>query len=174
MQLGLDPIEYARGLPDTPFTPEQDRPGPYLGRGNEHAAGDNLAALLNRLMCADIAAVSECYDRACCVYYPGGVHGRGYSAVEKFWVALRSAFPSAHFSIDHQIGRDDPGLGVRAAIRWSLRGTHDGWGYFGAPSHADVYIMGFTHAEFGPWGLRREYTLFDEAMIWKQILLQTG
>jgi hypothetical protein len=38
-----------------------------------------------------------------------------------------------------------------------------------------VYVLGITHAEFGPWGLRREYTLFyDETAIWKQILLQTG
>jgi hypothetical protein len=34
--------------------------------------------------------------------------------------------------------------------------------------------MGLTHAEWGPWGLRREFTLFDELAIWKQILLHTG
>jgi len=34
--------------------------------------------------------------------------------------------------------------------------------------------MGFSHAEFGPWGIRSEYTVFDETTIWKQILLQTG
>ncbi len=35
-------------------------------------------------------------------------------------------------------------------------------------------FMGVTHAEFGPWGLRREYTLFDETAVWKQIVLATG
>jgi hypothetical protein len=34
--------------------------------------------------------------------------------------------------------------------------------------------MGVSHAEFGPWGLRREYTLFDETAIWKQIIIKTG
>jgi hypothetical protein len=34
--------------------------------------------------------------------------------------------------------------------------------------------MGFTHATFGPWGLREEFTLFDEVAIWKQIALHTG
>lgn len=33
------------------------------------------------------------------------------------------------------------------------------------------HILGFTHAECGPWGLRREFTLRDEVSIWKQILL---
>jgi hypothetical protein len=33
--------------------------------------------------------------------------------------------------------------------------------------------MGISHAEFGPRGIRREYALFDEVAVWKQILLQT-
>ena len=34
--------------------------------------------------------------------------------------------------------------------------------------------MGMSQAEFGPWGLRREYTLIDETAIWKQIILVKG
>ena len=34
--------------------------------------------------------------------------------------------------------------------------------------------MGLSHAEFGPWGLRREYVVYDEVAVWKQILLHTG
>ncbi|MEL6595678.1 MAG: nuclear transport factor 2 family protein, partial [Pseudomonadota bacterium] len=82
----------------------------------------------------------------------------------------RAAFPSATFTVHHQIGREDPMMPPRAAIRWSLDGTHDGWGSFGAPTGAKVHIMGICHAEFGPWGLRREYALFDETSIWMQIL----
>ena len=63
----------------------------------------------------------------------------------------------------------------RAALRWSLRGRHDGWGRFGAPDRRGRLPHGcMAHAEFGPWGLRREYVLFDEVAVWKQILLQTG
>ena len=82
--------------------------------------------------------------------------------------------PNAKFTIHHQIGRDDPMMPPRAAIRWSLQGKHDGWGVFGTPTGADLFVLGISHAEFGPWGLRREYTLFDETSVWKQILLQTG
>ncbi len=81
---------------------------------------------------------------------------------------------AAAFSIDHRIGRCDPGMPPRAAVRWSMTGRHDGPGTFGAPTGADVHIMGITHAEFGPWGLRREWTLIDETAVWKQILLATG
>ena len=65
-------------------------------------------------------------------------------------------------------------MSPRAAIRWSLTGKHDGWGTFGQPSGAEVHVMGISHAEFGPWGLRREYTLFDETVIWKQIAIKKG
>ncbi|MDC0650973.1 hypothetical protein OAP52_02820, partial [Hellea sp.] len=82
------------------------------------------------------------------------------------------AFPAAKFKIEHQIGRIDNLLSPRSAIRWSLSGRHEGWGRFGKPTGANVYVMGVSHAEFGPWGLRREITLFDEIEIWKQVLLQ--
>jgi hypothetical protein len=65
-------------------------------------------------------------------------------------------------------------MAPRVAIRWSLTGKHDGRGPFGPPSEADVHVMGISHAEFGPWGLRREWTLYDEIAIWKQIILKTG
>ena len=32
--------------------------------------------------------------------------------------------------------------------------------------------MGLSHAEYGPWGLRREFVIFDETAVWKQILLR--
>ncbi len=157
-----------------PFTPEIDVPGPYLGKGNDNEWGQRYAAILNGLMTADMATVVREYDRGCQVEYPGGETGHSLGAVDEFWMGLRAAFPSATFTIHHQIGRDDPLLSPRAALRWSLRGKHDGWGRFGTPTGADVYVMGICHAEFGPWGLRREYVLFDETAVWKQIVLQTG
>lgn len=157
-----------------PFTPEIDVPGPYQGKGNDNEWGEKYAAMLCGMMGADMAVVEREYDRACQVEYPGGETGHSYAAVDEFWMGLRASFPSAEFMIHHQIGRDDPLMPPRAAIRWSLQGKHDGWGRFGTPTGTDVYVMGICHAEFGPWGLRREFAIFDETAIWKQILLQTG
>ncbi|MGB1034166.1 MAG: ester cyclase [Primorskyibacter sp.] len=182
-QLGWDPKDYARTLieneggPDAcvrPFTPDIDIPGPYTARGNDNEWGQRYGALLTRIMAADFTVISHEYDRAVNLELPGGVSALSHDGADRFWMGLRASFPNATFTIDHQIGRDDPMMAPRAAIRWSLRGKHDGWGAFGVPSGADVYIMGASHAEFGPWGLRREYTLFDETAIWKQILLKTG
>ncbi|MEL7090974.1 MAG: ester cyclase [Pseudomonadota bacterium] len=162
-----------------PLTPATDQPGPYTGRGNDNAWGKKYASILNRIMGADMAAIPSEYDRAVQSEYPGGETGHGWDPVDRFWMGLRASFPDATFTIDHQIGREDPTLPLRAAIRWSLRGKHDGWGYFGAPTGAEVYVLGICHAEFGSLGaapakIRREFCLFDETSIWKQILLQTG
>ncbi|WP_298982584.1 ester cyclase [uncultured Roseibium sp.] len=182
-QMGWDPADYARNLITReggpkecvrPFTPAIDQPGPYKGKGNDNEWGAKYADILARLMNADMSAIEAEYDRACQLAYPGGVAGCSWSDADRFWMGLRASFPSAEFKIEHQIGRDDPMMPPRAALRWSLHGTHDGWGAFGEPSGADVHVMGAAHAEFGPWGLRREYVLFDETAIWKQIVLKTG
>jgi hypothetical protein len=157
-----------------PLTPGTDRPGPYKGRGNDDAWGARYADLLTRLMQAEFSAVPKEYDRACQLELPGGVTGHSHGDADRFWMGLRSSFPDATFRIDHVIGRDDPLMPPRVALRWSLHGKHTGWGAFGAPTGAEVYVLGMSHAEYGPWGLRREYVLFDETAIWTQILLHTG
>lgn len=155
-----------------PFAPALDLPGPYKGRGNDSPVGHRLAAILNRMMSMDFSVVRETYDRAAHIWHPGGATGWGVPYAEAQWLQFRTAFPDATFAIDHQIGRSDPGQPDRAAIRWSLTGTHSGFGTYGAPTGVPVHVMGFTHAEFGPWGLKREFSLWDPVSIWKQILLE--
>ncbi|MEO0633515.1 MAG: ester cyclase [Pseudomonadota bacterium] len=162
-----------------PLTRQNDLPGPYTGRGNDNVWGQKYASILTRIRGADMAAIPSEYDRAVQSEYPGGETGPGWDPVDRFWMGLRASFPDATFTIHHQIGMEADMLSPRAAIRWSLHGKHDGWGYFGAPTGAEVYVLGICHAEFGtlgaaPPGIRREFCLFDETSIWKQILLQTG
>ncbi|NOD64712.1 MULTISPECIES: ester cyclase [unclassified Ruegeria] len=187
-QMGWDPKEYAADLiareggPENcvkPLTPATDQPGPYKGKGNDNEWGQRYADILTRIMSADMGVIEAEYDRAVQSEYVGGVTGHGWDSVDRFWMGLRASFPNAEFKIEHQIGRDDPNMAPRAAVRWSLHGKHDGWGVFGVPTGAEVYVLGISHGEFGQLisgqlQLRREYTLFDETSVWKQILLQTG
>lgn len=187
-QIGWEPKNYARDLIEReggidccvkPLTPNSDVSGPYSGTGNENEWGERHADLIERIMGADIAAVSANYDRAATLHYPGGETGYGWAAADAFWMGLRAALPDAQFRIHHQIGRSDQNMPPRSAIRWSLHGTHAGWGAFGAPSGAEVFVLGISHAEWGELisgqvKLRREWTLFDETAVWKQILMKTG
>ncbi len=180
-QLGTDARNIAQALIQSEggpehalptLTPANDPTGPYQGKGNDNEWGETYADYLTRLMRAEFSLIPLRYDRAVHAEYPGQISAHGWKAVDAFWLGLRASFPNAVFSIEHQIGRDDAQSPPRAALRWSLHGKHEGWGHFGKPSGADVYILGISHAEFGPRGLRREYTVFDEVAIWKQILLQ--
>ena len=182
-QMGWDPKTYAADLIKReggpaacvkPLTPKTDCKGDYRGKGNSTSSSQRYASALTRIMNADLAAITCEYDRACHLELPGGVTAHGWQAADQFWIGLRASFPNAKFKIDHEIGRDDQGMAPRAALRWSLMGKHEGWGHFGTPTGAEVYVLGISHAEFGPWGLRREYVVIDESAIWKQILLKTG
>ncbi len=182
-QLGLDPKQFARdlisregGVKDClkPFCPAIDIEGPYKGRGNDNEWGERLSDVLSRMMNKDFSVIGKEYDRAVQTEHPGSTTVHSWAETEKLWMGLRASFPNAKFTIEHQIGREDPLLSPRAAVRWALHGKHDGWGMFGQPTGSEIYVMGFTHAEFGPYGLRREYTLFDHVSIWKQIFMATG
>jgi len=186
-QLGWDPKDYAvsqirqeGGLKacTKPFTSKSNVKGPYKGRGNDNEWGARYAATLNAIMAAELSVIERNYDRAVQCEYPGGRTGHSYGEVDAFWMGLRAAFPNAKFTIHHVIGRDDPMMPPRAAIRWSLEGRHDGWGSFGEPTGAQVHVFGMSHAEYGALvsgepKLRREFTLFDETAIWKQIIMHT-
>jgi predicted ester cyclase len=183
-QLGMDPKRFAADLiaaeggPEQatqPLTPETDAPLKYAGRGNTNDPGGTYADLLSGIMQGDEGVIEGTYDRAVQLDLPGGYSSHSWSGATEFWNGLCDSFPGARFEIHHQIGRTDPGMAPRAALRWSLTGTHDGSSNrFGPRSGANVHVMGLSHAEFGPNGLRREWVLFDETVIWKQILLHTG
>lgn len=180
-QIGVSPEDFAwnlvekEGGPDAcslPYRPDgNEAPGPYRGTGNEEEHGLRYADMIGRIMDGDLAVVRREYDRACQVEFPGGGTGHGWDGAESTWLDLRAAFPGASFQVEHRMGRADPSMPPRAAVRWSLRGAHEGAGIFGPPSGADVHVMGICHAEYGPRGLKREFVLWDEVAIWKQIVV---
>ena len=182
-QLGTEPRAMAQhqidleGGPSScrrPLMPDQDAEGGYTGAGNDNPWGARYADALQTMMRGGFSVIAREYDRACQLDYAGGASGYSHAFADQFWLGLRASFPSAAFNVAHCIGREDPLMPPRAALRWSLDGKHDGWGLFGAPSGAQVHVMGLSHAEFGPRGIRRECALIDEVAIWKQILIHLG
>ncbi len=182
-QLGLDCRTYAQqqiekeggvAQASRPYTPDQEPGLVYTGTGNGDEHGERYAGLLTDIMAARVSSITTEYDRAVHLELPGGSSGHGWAAADRYWLGLRSSFPDATFAVHHTIGRSDSGRPPRAALRWSLHGSHSGWGAFGEPSGADVYVMGISHAEFGPSGVHREWIMVDDTAIWKQILLHLG
>ena len=183
-QIGLDPKKYAANLMHAeggeekcsiPFNENTPIGGDYTSPAisNENT-GTRYADILKSILNKDIGSVENNYDRAIQQEQPGGFTAHGTEEVSKFWKILLSAFPDAKFTIEHISFTEEKNQPKKAAVRWSLIGKHDGNGIFGTPSGSNVYIMGINHAEFGPRGIKNEWVLFDETMIWKQILMKTG
>ncbi|ETX16139.1 polyketide cyclase [Roseivivax halodurans JCM 10272] len=176
-QLGLSPERWAeavlagRNSGEDPFVPSPDVPAVYTGRGETDGWGATWADLVERAMEGAFGLIDAQYARGAELCHPGSSPVYGAAAARTFWLGLRAAFPSARFEVQHAFGLEAPLMPPRAALRWSLTGSHDGWGAFGAPTGADVHVMGLSQAEFGPEGVRREWTLFDPGAVWMQILL---
>lgn len=93
----------------------------------------------------------------------------GTGDFQAYVVAFIAAFPDARMNVDHVYSVGDEREGYRVASRWTLLGTHDGPGVYGEPTGNPVNIMGITHHEVRDGRFVREWTVFDELALLKQL-----
>ena len=117
----------------------------------------------------------EGYNRAANIFWPGNKICHGRESIKKKWNSLKAIFSNIKFTIEHVGFLEEAGQNPRISVRWFLEGTHsnDSTDY-DKPSNKRIFIMGINHAEFCSNLIIREWVLFDEVAIWKQILLKTG
>ena len=115
------------------------------------------------------------YNRASSIYWPGNKIGHGREDISKFWNSLKDIFTDIKFTIEHVGYLDEPNKNPRASIRWFLEGMHseDSEGY-GKKTNSKLFIMGINHVELNQDAIIREWVLFDEVAIWKQILINSN
>ena len=99
--------------------------------------------------------------------------GHGREDVVKLWNSLKDILSETRFKIEHVGYLDEPNKNPRASIRWSLEGVHseDSKDY-GKKTNSRLNIIGINHAELNQYGVIKEWVLFDEVAIWKQILMK--
>ena len=117
----------------------------------------------------------EGYDRAANIFWPGNKIGHGREVIKEKWNSLKAIFSNIKFTIEHVGFLEEVGQNPRISVRWFLEGTHsnDSMDYDKA-SNKKIFIMGINHAEFYSNSIIREWVLFDEVAIWKQILINHG
>lgn len=153
------------------FTPEQDRPSRYTPRLSDDPAALLHRRALERLWGAKTpGAIRELYHAGAAVYLPGGDWANGHDDLDRALVGWLASFPDAVLTVDDLSCNRDPDRPPRTTARFSLRATHSGWGRFGQPTGAPVYLMGIAHAHVEAGRIAAEWLLFDEVPIWKQIL----
>ena len=184
--LGLEPRALAedmvkrerrQGVPVSFFLPAHDKPGKF-----EPAVQDDetVAGVVKHLMrlwhSKETAAIRDLYFHGAAFHAPGGDVLYGHNDIDTFVLGYLASFPDAMYRVESAQVNREPERPVRIALRWSLSGTHGGFGHFGEPTGAPVYVMGMSHLQVTEGRVVAEYMVTDEVSIWKQILAhsQTG
>jgi hypothetical protein len=179
-QIGYSPKEFAQIMIDKEggvdnakklFDKSEMKPSDYLPEDVRiNSAGEKYSKILNSVFEEGYDFMD--YNRASSIYWPGNRLGHGREDVAKFWNSLKNIFTEIKFSIEHVGYLDEPNKNPKASIRWFLEGKHsiDSDDY-GKKTNSKLFIMGINHVELNKDGIIREWVLFDEVAIWKQILM---
>ena len=153
------------------FLPEHDRPGAYRPQVQAGREVDIYAHGYRMLWGGKaLETVRELYFHGAAVEAPGGTSHHGHGDIDRFYLGYLAAFPDASFTLESATINREPGQAVRLALRWSVRATHTGFGSFGPPSGAPIFIMGLSHAQMVNDRIVQEWIAIDEVVIWKQII----
>ena len=179
-QIGHSPKEFAQIMIDKEggvanakklFDKSEVKPSDYHPEDVRiNSAGEKYSKILNSVF--EEGYDFRDYNRASNIYWPGNKLGHGREDVAKFWNSLKSIFTKIKFSIEHVGYLDEPNKNPRASIRWFLEGVHSNDSDdYGKKTNSKLFIMGINHVELNKDGIIREWVLFDEVAIWKQILM---
>jgi hypothetical protein len=178
--LGLEPRALARdmvererrqGVPVSFFLPAHDRPGKFQPTVQDDQVVASVVSHLTRLWHnKETAAILDLYFHGAAFHAPGGDVLYGHGDIDTFVLGYLASFPDATYLVESALVNREPEQPVRIALRWSLTGSHSGFGHFGEPSGATVYVMGMSHLHVTNGRVVAEYMVTDEVSIWKQIL----
>lgn len=181
--LGTDPCalalamaerEIRNGEPVSFFLPSQDVQGAYQPVvADDPAVAAYLAGLKRIWHVKDTSAIRDLYFHGAALHVPGGEVLYGYLDIDRFVIGYLASLPDAEFAVHSATVNREAEQPTRIAIRWSLTGTHTGFGHFGEPTGAEVYVMGLSHAYLTGGRVMMEWLATDEVSIWKQIHAHT-
>ena len=182
-QIGYTPKEFAQIMIDKEgglekakklFDKNDIKPSDYYPINVEKSSpGENYSKILSKVF--EGGYDFKDYNRASNIYWPGNKLGHGREDISKFWNSLKDIFTDIKFTIEHVGYLDESNKNPRASIRWFLEGVHSNDSEdYGKKTNSKLFILGINHVELNQDGVIREWVLFDEVAIWKQILMNNN
>ena len=179
-QIGYTPKEFAQIMIDNEgglekanklFDKNDIKPSNYQPEEVKiNSAGERYSKILSKVFRKGYNF--QDYNRASTIYWPGNKIGHGREDVAKLWNSLKDILSESKFSIEHIGCLDEPNKNPRSSIRWFLEGVHSKYSEnYGKKTNSKLFFMGINHVELNDDGVIREWVLFDEVAIWKQILM---
>ena len=186
-QLGLDPVEVAKGLAKGtrtltaplhfgfPETAEIGLPPKIYRRQFEHfEIGDFLLEMINRVWeRRSFNFVDKFYDPNAVVHYVCNRDLIGMAEIKGMFVSFFASIPNGKTHIERiTCNRRGSDADWDVAIRWRVQGTHEGMGYFGRPSGKPIEIFGINHYKIKAGKIIEEWFLFDGIEVLRQIYME--
>ena len=180
-QLGYTPKEFAKHIIDKEggetkakkiFDLNSDMKSEYKPFNFEkNSVAEKYSQILKNIFFEDYKFTD--YARAASIFWPGNKIGHGREDVSKYWNSIKNALNDIDFSIKHVGWLEEKGKNSKVSIRWFLKGLHsNNTNEYEEATNKDVFIMGINHAEIIDGNIIREWVLFDEVAIWKQLLMK--
>ncbi len=126
----------------------------------------------NLYMCKDFNKVCDYYDTKAVVNYICDKNLFTHNQIQGMFLSLFSALPSSEFKLEKIMCNSKKDGSYDVAVRWMLRGYHDGIGLFGTPSGKYVEILGINHLEIKDNKIIKEWFTFDGLDVYRQIYVQ--
>ena len=94
----------------------------------------------------------------------------GYEEIQGMMISLLGSIPNGHYYVDRVTVNDRRGENAyTVAVRWRLKGLHEGIGVFGAPSFKPLNILGITHYTIKDNQICEEWITYDGLDVLRQV-----
>ncbi|MGX7205385.1 ester cyclase [Enterococcus pingfangensis] len=185
-QLGLDPYQVANelakkyvaagspafhgnfGLPE--MMEGQFYPEAY--KANDESVGELMREIHSQIFqCKMIDKVKDYFLPQALVHFIGNKNLVGKEEIQGTIISFLASFPNAYFMIDRITCNERAVSGEwDVAVRWKMKGLHEGKGMFGDPSGNSVNIMGINHYHVQNNQIREAWIMFDGIDVLRQIV----
>lgn len=176
--LGFDPQEVAKklaaampanniaGMPEA--MDGQFFPAHYEAKDN--SLGELFKEMLNDIYNGKrLNRVEEFFTDNAVVHTVGNQDLVGHDEIQASLISLLSNFPTARYIIDRITINDQHDGSFRVAVRWKLRGLHEGDGMYGAPTGKMVQILAATHYNVVNGKITEAWEVYDALDVMRQL-----
>jgi len=135
---------------------------PIPARIDEDPAAFVRAALYTIWNRRNLAAIPQVYSPNVLVQATAGRAYHGAGQLQSFVLSMLAMFPDLNFTVDDLYWMGNGAEGYLVAIRWSIVGSHTGYGRYGAPTGKEVHLWGITHWVVDKNRIQKEWFMFNE------------
>jgi predicted ester cyclase len=94
-------------------------------------------------------------------------NGRG--EYQSFILSILAMFPDLALQVDDVYWMGNDKDGYLTSVRWSINGTHRGYGIYGSPTNRPINMWGISQHRIKDGIIQQEWTLFNEFAVMQQI-----